>query len=67
MELELIEPEMYFKIVTGSAERMARTIAARSSIAEHELKPTKSLLLLCLFAGASAFAQGPDDENRSGQ
>lgn len=31
MELELIEPELYFTIVAGSAERMARTIAARLS------------------------------------
>lgn len=29
MELELIEPELYFSIVPGSAERMAREIAAR--------------------------------------
>lgn len=31
MELELIEPELYFTIVAGSAARMARTIAARLS------------------------------------
>lgn len=31
MELELIEPELYFTIVAGSAERMARTIADRLS------------------------------------
>ncbi len=29
MELELIEPELYFSIVPGSAERMARVIADR--------------------------------------
>ena len=29
MELELIEPELYFTIVAGSAERMAHAIAAR--------------------------------------
>lgn len=29
MELELIEPELYFSIVSGSAERMAREIAGR--------------------------------------
>lgn len=29
MEVELIEPELYFTIVPGSAVRMARTIAAR--------------------------------------
>ncbi len=31
MEVELIEPELYFTIVAGSAARMARTIAARLS------------------------------------
>lgn len=29
MELELIEPELYFSIVPGSAERMARVIVER--------------------------------------
>ena len=29
MELELIEPELYFSVVPGSAERMARAIVAR--------------------------------------
>lgn len=30
MELELIEPELYFTVVAGSAARMAHTIAART-------------------------------------
>ena len=29
MELELIEPELYFSLVPGSAERMARAIVER--------------------------------------
>jgi glutathione synthase/RimK-type ligase-like ATP-grasp enzyme len=32
MELELIEPELYFSIVPGSAERMARAIVDRLSL-----------------------------------
>lgn len=32
MELELIEPELYFSIVPGSAERMARAIADRLTL-----------------------------------
>lgn len=32
MELELIEPELYFSIVPGSAERMARVIADRLAV-----------------------------------
>lgn len=32
MELELIEPELYFSIVRGSAERMARVIVDRLSL-----------------------------------
>lgn len=32
MELELIEPELYFSIVPGSAERMARAIVDRLAL-----------------------------------
>lgn len=32
MELELIEPELYFTIVPGSAERMARVIVDRLAL-----------------------------------
>ena len=32
MELELIEPELYFSIVPGSAERMAQAVVERLSL-----------------------------------